>query len=235
MRNAIFTGPALVDRLERLAAKQKRRKLMLKWFLQRQIAAFERTWNYDASYMHEMTAADPRAMLTFGKVQGLIAYRKDIPPAAYYAAGLVAAMTEDCGPCTQLGVDMAQKEGADPAMLRAIAAHDFAALPAEAALAARFTEAVLQRAPEADGLREEVERRFGKRGLISLAFAILAARMFPLLKYALGHGRSCTRLTIGGETRPVVHGVMQPAQEATAAFDSSGHSRVPKTTLLNPA
>ena len=39
---------------------------MLRWFLQRQIAAFERTWNYDASYMHEVIGVDPRAMLAFG-------------------------------------------------------------------------------------------------------------------------------------------------------------------------
>jgi hypothetical protein len=39
---------------------------MLRWFLQRQIAAFERTWNYDASSKHEVIGVDPRAMLAFG-------------------------------------------------------------------------------------------------------------------------------------------------------------------------
>ena len=41
---------------------------MLRWFLQRQIAAFERTWNYDAGYIHEVIDVDPRAMLAFGKL-----------------------------------------------------------------------------------------------------------------------------------------------------------------------
>jgi hypothetical protein len=40
---------------------------MIRWLLRRQIAAFERTWNYDASYMHEVIDVDPRAMLAFGK------------------------------------------------------------------------------------------------------------------------------------------------------------------------
>ena len=53
-------------------------------------------------------------------------------------------------------------------------------------------------------MREEVLRRWGKRGLISLAFAMLSARMYPTLKYALGHGQACTRLMIGGETKSVV-------------------------------
>ena len=36
-----------------------------------QIAAFEREWNYDASYIREIIDADPRAMIAFGKVQSL--------------------------------------------------------------------------------------------------------------------------------------------------------------------
>jgi hypothetical protein len=60
---------------------------MLKWFLRRQIAAFERTWNYDASYIREMIDADPRAMMVFGKVQGLSQYRKDVPLAAFAPRG----------------------------------------------------------------------------------------------------------------------------------------------------
>jgi hypothetical protein len=177
---------------------------MLKWFLRRQIAAFERIWNYDASYIREIIDADPLAMMAFGKVQGLSRYRKDVPLAAYCAAGLIAVMAEDCGPCTQLGIDMAQREGVDPAVLRAIVARDYVAMPFEVALAARFTEASLSHAPEAEDLREEVLRRWGRRGLISLAFAMLSARMYPTLKYALGHGQTCTRLVIGGETKPVL-------------------------------
>src|SRR5437763_12250390 len=134
---------------------------MLKWFLLRQLRAFERTWNYDAAYLHVLLDADPRALMAFGKVQGLGRYRKDVPPAAYCAAGITAVMSEDCGPCTQLAVDMAERGGIAPAVLRAIVARDDAAMPKEAALAVRFTEATLRHAPEADDLREEVLRLWG--------------------------------------------------------------------------
>jgi alkylhydroperoxidase family enzyme len=184
---------------------------MFRWFLQRQIAAFERTWNYDASYIHELIDADPRAAVAFGKAAGLGRYRRDIPAAPLYAAGIVAVMTLDCGPCTQLGIDMAQREGVDPAVLRAVVARDYTAMPYEVALAVRFAEKTLRHAPEADDLREEVLRLWGRRGLISLAFAITAAHLYPTLKYALGHGRACTRLTIGGETRPVLRALTQAA------------------------
>ena len=177
---------------------------MLKWFLRRQLAGFERAWNYDAGYLREMIEIDPQALTTFWKVQGLSRYRKDVPLAPYCAAGIVAVMSEDCGPCTQLGIDMAERQGVDPAILRAVVARDFQAMPYDVALAVRFTEATLRHAPEADHLREEVVRQWGRRGLVSLGFRILAARMYPTLKYALGHGQACTRLKIGGETRPVL-------------------------------
>ena len=184
---------------------------MIRWLLLRWIDKFERTWNYDASYLRDVLDADPRALWIFSKVAGLGTYRRDAPLAAFCAAGLVGAMAEDCGPCTQLGIDMAQRSGVDPAILRAIVARDLAAMPYEVALAFRFAEASLARAPEADDLREEVVRHFGKRGLVSLAFALTAARLYPTLKYAMGHGRSCTRLTIGGESRPVLRELTRAA------------------------
>ena len=159
---------------------------MIKWFLSRWISKFERTWNYDASYLRDVLDADPRALMAFSKAAALSNYRKDVPPAAYCAAGLVG-------------------------ILRAIVARDFSVMPFEVALAARFAEASLHHAPEADDLREEVLRRFGRRGLVSLAFAMTASRLYPTLKYALGHGRACTRLTIGGEARPVLRQLTKAA------------------------
>ncbi|HEY1544000.1 MAG TPA: hypothetical protein VGG01_16440, partial [Xanthobacteraceae bacterium] len=62
---------------------------MIRWFLRRQVAAFERTWNYDTSYLHDLIDADPRAAIAFAKATGLGKYRKDIPAAPLYAAGIV--------------------------------------------------------------------------------------------------------------------------------------------------
>ena len=184
---------------------------MLRWFLRRRIAAFARTWNYDASYVNEMIDADPAAVIAFLRAARIGLYHKDIPPAAHHAAKIVGVMAEDCGPCTQLATSMAERAGVDPAVLRAVVARDFAAMPYEVALAARFVELSVRHAPEADDVREEVVRLWGRRALISLAFAITAARIFPTVKYALGHGHACTRLTIGGETRPVLRELTRAA------------------------
>ena len=56
-------------------------------------------------------------------------------------------------------------------------------------------------------LREQVVARWGKTGLVSLGFALTSARLFPTLKYALGHGRACTRVTVGGK------GVVLPREQ----------------------
>ena len=77
---------------------------MLKWLMRKGLAAFERKWNYDASYMHELIDADPMAAWKFSKAAAIGSYRKDVPLAAWTAAAITAVRHEDCGPCTQLGV-----------------------------------------------------------------------------------------------------------------------------------
>jgi hypothetical protein len=198
---------------------------MIKWFLRRWIDKFERTWSYDTSYLLDILDADPRALMLFSKAAGIGTYRKDVPLAAHCAAGIVAVMAEDCGPCTQLGIDMAQRAGVDPAILRVVVARDLRDVPEDVVLTVRFVETSLRHAPEADDLREEVLRRFGKRGLVSLAFAMTAARLYPTVKYAMGPGHACMRLTIGGETRLVSRFRSSPEFTARteANFGIGGH------------
>lgn len=179
-------------------------KTMLKWLLRRRLDAFERDFDYDASYVRDILAADPGAALRFGRVQAFGQYCRDLPRAAWYAAGIAGTMAEDCGPCTQLGVTMAEREGIPAATLRAIVARDVAAMPPDVALAFCFTQAVLAHDPAADDLRAQILDRWGSRAVVSLAFAITAARMYPTMKYALGHGRTCQRVSVGGATVPVL-------------------------------
>jgi hypothetical protein len=75
-------------------------------------------------------------------------------------------------------------------------------LPEDALLGVKFARAALAHAPEADVHRDVIRGRYGPRAIVSLAFAICAARFFPTLKYALGHGKACQRVTVAGE--PIV-------------------------------
>ena len=126
---------------------------MVKWLMKRGIAAFERQWNYDASYVHELIEADPRAAWMFSRAAAIGKYRKDVPPAVWAAAAITAVRHEDCGPCTQLGVSMAERAGVDAKVLRAVLTENPNAMPEEVALAWRFTRATLDHDPAADQYR----------------------------------------------------------------------------------
>jgi hypothetical protein len=51
-------------------------------------------------------------------------------------------------------------------------------------------------------LRDEVVRRWGQKGLVALTLALTTARMYPTVKYALGHGKSCSRVMVAGAAAP---------------------------------
>jgi hypothetical protein len=175
---------------------------MLRWLFRRSVRKFEREWSYDASYLREIIDVSPRAAWRFMNAARLGSYRRDVPIEALVAAGITAVKSEDCGPCTQLGTAMAERQGVRPEILRAILKDDVAAMPDDVALAWRFTKAVLAHDPDADDYRAVILERWGPRAVVSLAFAITTARIYPTVKYAMGHGKTCTRVVVGGA--PVV-------------------------------
>jgi hypothetical protein len=191
---------------------------MIKWLLQRAIGKFERDWKYDASYMREILDASPRAAWLFSRAAALGQFRRGVPIAPWYAAGITAVRHEDCGPCTQLGVTMAERAGVGPTVLRALLADNPDAMPPDVALVWNFTRATLAHDAAADEYREAIVKRWGRLGLVSLAFAITAARIYPTVKYALGHGKACMRVVVGGAPVTLDHGrVPAPADVAAPA------------------
>jgi hypothetical protein len=178
---------------------------MLKAVFTRYLDRFERTWGYDASYMREVLAVSSWSFLKFS-LGTRAADFKAAPFEATLAATLAGVLSEDCGPCTQLGVDMATAGGVDPAVLRAILAGDEAAMGETASLAWRFARASLARDMETcDPLRDEIVRRWGQKALVAIGLALTASRMYPTLKYALGHGKACSKVTVAGVAAPVAH------------------------------
>jgi hypothetical protein len=173
---------------------------MLKWLIRRRLAAFQRKYDYNLDYARDILAADTTALLRFGRLDGLSRYCRDIPFDVYYAAKLIGTLTEDCGPCTQLMVAMALRDGVAPRTIAGVIAGNEAALDNDVRLGVQFARATLAHDPAADSLRDEIVRRWGPRALVSLAFAIAAARLYPTIKYALGHGKACQRVLVAGES-----------------------------------
>lgn len=174
---------------------------MLKRLIHRFIASkLERPFGYDASYMHDLADVSPTTFLKFSVVTSLVS-RRDAPAEALAAAGLVGTLAEDCGPCTQISVDLALQGGARPQILRAILAGDEAAMGEDARLGYRFARASLAKDLEAaEAQRDEVVRRWAKKGLVALSLALTTARMYPTLKYAMGYGKTCSKVMVQGQS-----------------------------------
>jgi hypothetical protein len=168
---------------------------------EREIAKFEKEWDYDMSYARDMMASNWNAFRGFGAVAKLGALRGVAPAEAVSAAKIATTMAEDCGPCTQLLVTMAEREGVDSATLRAIVARDVSAMPAAPALGYRFAQATLAHdLAELDRLRAEIAQRWGKSGVVELSLAIAIARIYPTVKYAMGYGHACQQIRVAGAT-----------------------------------
>ena len=176
---------------------------MFKWFVKRQLEKFGRRWGYDTSYMQQIVdEAGVAAVMPMQGLAKLSAYRK-APLDAICGAGLTAAKAADCGPCLQLGVSMAEAEGVKPRTIRAILERDYANCSKEALLGVELALATIARDGSGDEARDEILRRWGRAGLVSLAYAIVAAQSYPAFKYAIGHGHACVRVRVGGENVPM--------------------------------
>jgi hypothetical protein len=175
---------------------------MLRWLLARAIDRMERRYTYDATYMREVLAVSPWALLKFGMVASL-GHGHRAPAEAVAAAGIVGTLAEDCGPCTQISVDLALEAKVRPEVLRAVLAGEEPAMGEAASLAWRFARASLARdMARCDPEREEILRRWGPGGLVDIAMALTTARMYPTLKYALGHGKACAKVSVKGKEAP---------------------------------
>ena len=172
---------------------------MMKWFMHRQLAAFEKDFGYDASYMHHVLDTDWRAFMKFARATAMGRYRKDVPLDIYTAVGLAGVIKADCGPCAQLGVTMALREGVPGATIARIVRGNEADMTEPTRLGVKFARAVLDRdGAAADEAREEIRGRYGERALVSLGLALVASQLYPTFKWALGYGHACQRLDIEG-------------------------------------
>jgi hypothetical protein len=174
---------------------------MLTWFVKKQLEAFARRWNYDMGYVHEIVDnAGVGAVMPLQALGKLSAYRKNVPSDTYAGATLTASKAADCGPCLQLGVAMAEASGVKPQTIRAILERDYTKCSKETLLGVELALGTIARDGSGEEARAEILRRWGRAGLVSLAYGIVVAQAYPTFKYAIGHGHACVRVRVGGET-----------------------------------
>ncbi|WNO08609.1 hypothetical protein [Teredinibacter sp. KSP-S5-2] len=169
---------------------------MIRYIFGKMLLNMKRRYDYDVQYMQDILEADLGAFLKFMGFQTMSSHSGNLPVESLFAARIRAIIWDDCGPCTQLVVNMALEAKVDVEIVRAIVNRDLNKLPEDVALVVRFTELVLAHNPEADELRERIRALWGSSGLITLGYCISSARVYPALKYTLGYGKACNRIEI---------------------------------------
>ena len=95
---------------------------MRSWIARRMLRATSKRYGYDAGYLEMMLKESPSAFFKFASLMKAAGHREVIAVDASFAAKLVGALAEDCGPCTQLCVDMALQAGMPKDQVEAVLA-----------------------------------------------------------------------------------------------------------------
>jgi hypothetical protein len=177
---------------------------MRSWIARRLLRKYGKRYGYDVSYLEMMLSESPAAFFKFAPVMKASAHREAVPIEASFAAKIVGALAEDCGPCTQLVVDMALEAGMARDQIEAVLRRNPRAMNDATTLGFRFADAVVRRSADDDEFRDAVRAQWGEKGVIDLTLALQLGRMFPMVKAGLGYARECRRVTVDGHNVDVV-------------------------------
>jgi hypothetical protein len=176
---------------------------MRSWIARRVLRSVRKRYGYDTSYLEMMLKEAPSAFFKFVRVAKASGHREVVPVDASFAVKLVGALAEDCGPCTQLVVDMALETGMPKDQIEAVLRRELRSMNSATVLGFRFADAVVRRSAD-DEHRDAVRARWGEKGVIDLTMALQMGRMFPMVKSALGYAKECRRVTVSGHNVDVV-------------------------------
>jgi hypothetical protein len=168
------------------------------------LRAASKRYGYDTSYLEMMLKQSPSAFFKFASVMKASSHREVVPVDASFAAKIVGALAEDCGPCTQLCVDMALEAGMPKDQIKAVLCRDPRAMNSETILGFRFADAVARRSAEDDEFRDLIRARWGEKGIIDLTLALQMGRMFPMVKAGLGYAKECRQVSVDGQNINVI-------------------------------
>jgi hypothetical protein len=177
---------------------------MRSWIARRMLRATSKRDGYDTSYLEMMLKESPSAFFKFASLMKAASHREVVEIDASFAAKLVGALAEDCGPCTQLCVDRALEAGMPKDQIEAALRRDPRAMNSATILGFRFADAVVRRSADDDEVRDAIRAQWGDKGVIDLTLALQLGRMFPMVKAGLGYAKECRRVSVDGRNVDVV-------------------------------
>lgn len=155
------------------------------------IDQFEAHYDYDCNYMREMAKSSPEGFKTFADFLPMGQYSKSLPREVRWTAKITSTLAEDCGACVQLCIKMALEDGLNKDLVKAITENNDS-LPSDLKLIVDFSKAVALNSDSHYELFTKVSEKYSKEQMTEIALTIASTKIYPTLKRALGHFKSCS-------------------------------------------
>ena len=181
---------------------------MKSWIAKKALERFAGRYGYDVSYMTDMLKSSPAAFFKFARIMAVSQHRSAVPIEAYFATKLVAAVSADCGPCTQLCVEMAKEAGLSAREIEAVLGDRVGELTDAGRLGAEFGQALAYGRGDLGVVRSQVREAWGDEAVVELSLCFAFSKVFPTVKTGMGYGEECRMVTVSAQAVEVVrHGV----------------------------
>src|SRR6185369_5719659 len=92
----------------------------------------------DMAYAYHLRDVAPWSLVRYSFIKVVEGPRKITSPEIYHTVGLAAAMVEDCGPCVQIHLNLAQREKVSAEILRNLVAGKLDQVPRDVAIAFQY-------------------------------------------------------------------------------------------------
>ncbi|MFH1497201.1 MAG: hypothetical protein ABII82_05175 [Verrucomicrobiota bacterium] len=151
---------------------------------------FGRHFDYDVSYLLELADASPEAFRAFEAAMPMARVQSAASTEALHIAKIAGMRAQDCGPCTELALKIAREAGVAETVIQG-ALHGGQGLDAEQRDLHDYARAVALNEEMDPALLPRLKARLGRAALAEIAVNLVGMRLYPTLKRALGHAKSC--------------------------------------------
>lgn len=155
------------------------------------LRAFGDKYDYDTTYLEVFMDASPLAFQAFEAAMPMARVQSVAPVDLIFIVKIAAMQAEDCGPCLRLTIKMAREAGVSETIIRGPLQEGKDLSPIQYDVY-RYTRAVTLNEPIDPELITHLEESLGRAALAEFAVNIVAARMYPTVKRALGYAKSCS-------------------------------------------
>ena len=156
-----------------------------------EIAAFEKAYDYDCSYLYDLLERSPAAYDAFAAARPMTSFHGNLPDDAYYVAAISVMQIEDCGTCLQLNIKMALESGVSRDLLRTLLQTPDE-LPDPLGDIRRHALAVAGGDPVDSECAKRIEQHYGKPAFAELALCVAGVALYPRLTRALLKESECS-------------------------------------------